>query len=48
MVQNRVFLLPSVVIGGNQNHPVVMRRNGVLKMELIIRAGGGIGVEDGT
>ena len=41
MVGSRVFLLEWVVMGRNQNHPMVMSMNGVLETGVIIRVGGG-------
>ncbi len=37
-----------VVMGGNQNHPVVMGMNRVVESSVIIRTGGGIGAGGGA
>ena len=40
MVQTGVLLLPSVLMGRNQNHPAIMRTHGVPGTSVIIRVGG--------
>ena len=48
MVLTGIFLLVSVALGWIQSRWVNIGMNGVLEMEQMTRAGGGIGGEDGA